>query len=107
MCLQVAVNRRGVDLSLALGCLHSACHSLEDIHGGGAQDPSHAVIEPRGQNCVQDGYLLLGQRGHLRLRVRGPRRPESSLLHHLHQLVLHILDRRVKHVGLDRRRRER
>lgn len=42
--LQVAVNRRGVDLSSALRRLHSAGHSLQHIHRRGAQDPGHAVV---------------------------------------------------------------
>lgn len=95
VCLKVAVHGRRMDLSLSLRCLHRAGHSLEHIYRGGAHDPSYAVVEPRGQHCVQDGDLLLGQRGGLRLGERGSgaRRPETCLLHHLHQLVLHILDR--------------
>lgn len=100
VCLQAAVNRWWVDLGLALGRLHRAGHSLQHVHGGGAQDPGHAVIEPRGQHRVQDWDLLLGQSGRLML---GARRPETCLLHHPHQLVLHILGRRVKHMRLDKR----
>lgn len=92
VCLQVAVHRRGVDLSSALRRLHCAGHSLQHIHGGGAQDPGHTVVKPCGQHCVQDRDLLLGQRGRLRLRARGGAgRPETCLLHHLHQFVLNIL----------------
>jgi len=92
--LQAAVHRWRVDLSFALRRLHCAGHSLQHIHGRGAQDPGHVVVQPCRQCRVQDGDLLLGQRCHLLLQTRrrwGARWPETYLLHHLHQLVLHIL----------------
>lgn len=95
--LQAAVDGWRVDLRSALGRLRRADHSLQYVHRRGEQDPAHAVVEPRGQHCFQDGGLLRGQGSRLRLRAGGGGGggPETDLFHHLHQLVLNILGGRL------------